>query len=102
MLIVLRSTKQDDDKVKFLDCLLQNEMTFREVERRSTDIKSMQVAKDVLLKKVECDSWEEAAEALPQYCNEQALSQFKVVKGKVLSDDFKVHETSRTFQLLSV
>lgn len=65
-------------------------MTFREVEKKSMEIKSMQVAKDVLLQKVECETWEEAAESLPHYCNEQALSQFRVVKGKALPDDFKV------------
>lgn len=73
-----------------LDGLLQNELTFREVEKKSLEVKSLKVAKDVLLQKVECNTWEEAAEALPQYCNEEALTQFRVVKGKALPDKFKV------------
>ena len=81
---------QDDEKMKLLDSLLRNEITFREVEKKSMEIKSMQAAKDVMLQKVECETWEEAAESLPHYCNEQALSQFKVVKGKTLPDGFKV------------
>ena len=78
--------------MQLLDGLLSKEMTFREVEK-SLEIKSMHLAKDVLLQKVECETWEEAAEALPQYCNEQAMSQFKVVKGKALPDDFRVSVT---------
>ena len=57
------------------------------------EIKGMQVAKDVLLQKVECETWEEAADSLPHYCNDRALSQFRVVKGKALPDDFKVSVT---------
>ena len=65
--------------MQLLDSLLKKEMSFREVKKKSMGIKSMQVAKDILLQKVECETWEKAAEVLPHYCNEQALSQFKVV-----------------------
>ena len=44
----------------------------------------------MLLHKVECETWDEAAEALLRYCNEEALSKFKVVRGKALPDDFNV------------
>ena len=80
--------------MQLLDSLLRKEMSFREVEKKSMGIKSMQVAKDILLQKVECETWEKAAEVLPHYCNEQALSQFKVVKGKALPDVSEVYYMS--------
>ena len=55
--------------MQLLDSLLRKEMSFREVEKKSMGIKSMQVAKDILLQKVECETWEKAAEVLPHYCN---------------------------------
>lgn len=73
-----------------MDGLLNHTLTFGEVEKTSQEIKSLHFAKQIFLQKVECDTWDEAVDALPDYSNEQTLSQFKLVKGKPLPENFKV------------
>ena len=65
-------------------------MTFGEVEKMSQKIKSLHIAKHVFLQKVKCNTWDKAVAALPYYSKEQTLSQFKLVRGKPLPENFKV------------
>jgi len=73
-----------------LDGLLNHTLAFGEVEKMSQEMKSLHIAKHVFLQKVECDTWDEAVAALPDYSKEQTLSQFKLVRGKPLPENFKV------------
>ena len=53
-----------------LDSLLNEELTFREVEKISSDKKTLQCTKKAYLREVECSTWEEAEEVLPEYSKE--------------------------------
>lgn len=50
----------------------------------------MQHAKEAYLKEVDCSSWEEAVEELPEYSRIEVLSNFVVPKCRALSNKFQV------------
>ena len=54
--------------------------------------KNMQHAKEAYLKEVDCSSWEEAVEELPEYSRIEVLSNFVVPKGRALSNKFQVRK----------
>lgn len=50
----------------------------------------LQCTKEAYLREVECGTWNEAIEALPDYSREDILTQYRVQKGKKLPDKFQV------------
>ena len=65
-----------------MDSLLNVELTFGEVEKISAEKKMLQCTKEAYLREVECGTWNEAIEALPDYSREDILTQYRVQKGK--------------------
>ena len=70
MYLAISQPMKDEDKHSLLDGLLENSFTFSEVEKKSQNSKSLQTAKEALLQKIECSTWDEGVEAVPKYCNE--------------------------------
>lgn len=50
----------------------------------------LQCTKEAYLREVECGTWEEAEEVLPEYSKEDRLSQYRIQRGKTLPQKFQV------------
>lgn len=72
-----------------LDGLLDGSLSFSEVESESHESKSVETLKGAFVKQVGC-TWEEAVREVPQYADVGALRKYKVTKGKILPEEFKV------------
>ena len=73
-----------------MDSLLEKTLSFQEAEKQSKEKKTVQHAKEAYLKEVNCSSWEEAVEELPEYSRMEVLSKYMVPKSQALSNKFKV------------
>lgn len=89
IILVSNIPYQEEEKVHLLDGLLDNSLTFNEVEQKSHQLKAFDCTKEAFVKEIGC-VWEEAVEAIPEYANQKVLGRYKVIKGKALPQDFQV------------
>lgn len=65
-------------------------MTFAEVEEESEKLKAVTTTKQMFMKEVELEAWEEAETLIPDFANKDVLEKFHVQRGKPLPKSFKV------------
>ena len=81
---------QDEQKIYLLNSLISGCLSFTEVEKESAEIKSLENLKESFHKQAGC-TWEDAVKNAPEHADLKVLKRFKVVKGKVPPQEFKVH-----------
>lgn len=80
---------QDEKKEEILDKLIGGEISFKQAQNTCEELKTSSAAKNMLMKEVELDTWEEMETELPHYASID-LSKYKVQKGKPVPKKFKV------------
>lgn len=65
-------------------------MTFAEVEEESEKLKAVSTSKQMFMKEVELETWEEGETLIPDFAKEEVLKKFNIQKGKPLPKSFKV------------
>lgn len=84
-------TIQDEVKLEILTSLVNKEISFNEAMGRIGEAKSWKATKEVFLKEVNAETWQEAEEQYPCHTQKQRLLEFNIKPQQAVSETFKVY-----------